>query len=454
MNADTPELNTLIAEATRLHETGRLDEAARVYRAALAQTPQHPAIMHNLGAIAASQGDYKAAIGCFDAALALRPSYIAAHLHRAMAQQALGNSPEAIKSYGFVCQLDPAHYGAHRALGFLWLAEGQRGRSLDHFARTYELRRGEDRTNIAVKSMTQATRDKLQHDAEQFRFLAERGRSQTRFTDLAQRYGTIAKNFSTEPSELSGQQIGELGPDYNGPINRYDAPERTDQTLAERADRDLIIKAFEESHAAAAVLDDFLTPAALHSLRSYLLCSTVWHDFTHIPGFVASYLEDGLACPILLQIADEFRQAFPEILAGHPLSQAWAFKGLHGASTIGAHADDAWVSLNFWVTPDSANLQPGASGLSVCLEPPPDDWRMTDYGQDTNHSAHFMDQHESRLLKVPYRENRAVLFHSRLFHRSETPLFAEGYENHRINLTFLYGSPSHADPETGFSAMP
>jgi len=40
---------------------------------------------------------------------------------------------------------------------------------------------------------------------------------------------------------------------------------------------------------------------------------------------------------------------------------------------------------------------------------------------------------------VPYRENRAVLFESRLFHRSGVTDFATGYENHRINLTLLFG---------------
>ena len=42
-------------------------------------------------------------------------------------------------------------------------------------------------------------------------------------------------------------------------------------------------------------------------------------------------------------------------------------------------------------------------------------------------------------LVVPYRQNRAVLFRSRLFHHSDRPEFASGYENHRINLTLLFG---------------
>ena len=438
MKPDTQQLNSLIARATHLHESGQLAEAAEIYRSVMALSPQHAAVIHNLGVIAAMQGDYKTAIGHFDAALRIAPTYVPAHLHRAMTQQAVGETTEAIRSYERIRQLDPGHYKANRELGFLWLANGHRGRSLDHFARTYDLRRGEDRTTIAWKSLSHATRDKLLHDAEQFRFLSSH-RSRARFTDLAQRYETVAKTFSEAPTELSDQQVSDLGPDYNTAINLHDAPERKDNTLADRTDRAAVIAAFRESRAAAVVLDDFLTPDALRSLRAYLLQSTVWHDFTHIAGFVASYLEDGLACPLLLQIADEIRQAFPEILSDQPLSQAWAFKGLHSASSIGAHADDAFVSVNFWVTPNDANLQPDGSGLTVCLEPPPSDWAMADYGSDESRSARFMSEHADKILRVPYRENRAVLFHSRLLHGSEAPLFAEGYENHRMNLTLLYG---------------
>ena len=56
-----------------------------------------------------------------------------------------GDADEAIAAFARTTVLDPGHYDAHRALGFLWLAQGERGRALDHFARTYELRRGEDR---------------------------------------------------------------------------------------------------------------------------------------------------------------------------------------------------------------------------------------------------------------------------------------------------------------------
>mmetsp|Transcript_38811 Transcript_38811/g.89440 ORF Transcript_38811/g.89440 Transcript_38811/m.89440 type:complete len:87 (-) Transcript_38811:88-348(-) len=40
---------------------------------------------------------------------------------------------------------------------------------------------------------------------------------------------------------------------------------------------------------------------------------------------------------------------------------------------------------------------------------------------------------------VPYKENRAVLFDSALFHHTDEFNFAGGYTRRRINLTILYG---------------
>ena len=45
----------------------------------------------------------------------------------------------------------------------------------------------------------------------------------------------------------------------------------------------------------------------------------------------------------------------------------------------------------------------------------------------------------ARAVTVPYRANRAVIFDSDLFHETDEIHFREGYENRRINVTFLYG---------------
>ena len=429
----------LVADAVTHHKAGRLDQAEAAYRDALGIAPGHAAVTHNLGVIAAAQGKHGAAIADFDAAIAAEPQYAAAHYNRASALQALGQSSDALQSFARVCAIDPGHYDAHRALGFLWLAEGDRDRALDHFARTYELRRGDERSGIAAKSLTWATRSKLLHDAEQFRFLAERRRDRQRFETLARSYNEVAKSFPEEAALLSDQQVGLLGEDYNTSIHICGAPEIAGPAVGDRPDRDALMRRFKEQQSGAVWFDDLLTPPALAGLKRYLLESTIWHDFSHIGGFVASYLEDGLACPLLLQIADEIRRSFPELLEKHPLSQAWAFKGLQAKAAINAHADDAAISINFWVTPNEANLNPDRGGLVVCREPPPAAWKISDYHADKEPIAAFLDRHANDSLIVPYRENRAVLFESRLFHRSDDPEFATAYENHRINLTLLFG---------------
>jgi tetratricopeptide (TPR) repeat protein len=437
MAKQSAEFRALVADAMAHFREGRAAEAESAYRAALAIVPRDPAVTHNLGVAIAAQGRHRDAIGLFDAALAADPGFVSAHYNRAVALMTLGETQEATKAFSRAATLEPQHYEAHRALGFLWLSQGERGRALDHFARTYELRRGDDRTTIALKSLTAATRDKLEHDAEQFLYLSQRARERLRFELLARSYREIAKEIPNEVVTLSDAQIDALGEDYNTPIHLRAAPEVAGRAVNERADRFALTAQFAEQ--GAVPVDDLLTPQALQALRRFLLESTIWHDFSHIDGFVASYLEDGLACPLLLQLADELRREFPEVLGKHPLSQAWAFKGLRAQAAVDVHADAATVSVNFWVTPTEANLAPERGGLVVCRAPPPDDWEIKDYDADQERIVTFLEQKTVDSLVVPYQENRAVLFRSRLFHHSDRPEFASSYENHRINLTLLYG---------------
>jgi tetratricopeptide (TPR) repeat protein len=431
------EFRALVADGMTHLQAGRSTAAESAYRTALTLVPADPAVMHNLGVAIAAQGRHRDAAGCFEAAVRADPGFVSAHYNLGVALMSFGNTPEAIKALGHTVKLEPQHYQAHRALGLLWLSQGERGRALDHLARTYELRRGDDRTNIARKSLTTATRHKLEHDAEQFLYLSRRIRERPRFELLARRYRTIAEEVPDEVTTLSDAELDALGDDYNTPIYLRPAPEIAGRPVNERSDGAALTAQFE-AHGAI-VVDELLTPQALDSLRRFLLESTIWHNFSHIDGFVASYLEDGLACPLLLQIADDLRRAFPEILGAHPLSQAWAFKGLRAKSAVDVHADDAAVSVNFWVTPTEANLNATGGGLVVCRAPPPDNWAIKDYEADRARIVTFLEQKADDSLIVSYRQNRAVIFRSRLFHHSDRPKFASQYENHRTNLTLLYG---------------
>lgn len=436
----TPE--TLLTQALAHHTAGRLAEAEAAYRAALDLAGERPSILHNLAVIVAAQGGHADALVLFDRALAAEPGYASAHYNRGVALEKRGQPREAISALSRAVAIEPGLADAHRALGFLFLAEGNRDRALDHFARTYELRRGEDRDGAALASLTYASRGKLQHDAAQLRHIAGVKRDGRRFELLARAYDIVAQEFPEAITRLDDAQLDMLGDDYNTMIHAASAPEIAGGAIDPALDAGAITTAFHAHECGAAWFDGLLSSPALASLQRYLLESTIWHDFSHIGGFVASYLEDGLACPLVLQIADELRAALPQILGRHPLTQAWAFKGLDGCSAVAAHADDAAVSVNFWVTPDAANLDPVAGGLRICRTPPPVDWQMSGYDADIAEIISFMQRHRETELVVPYGENRAAVFQSRLFHSSDAPRFAPGYVNHRINVTLLYGRAS------------
>ena len=435
-----PAFRAYADRAVALHRAGDLPGAEAEYRAALRISPEIPALLHNLGALLAARGETGEALALFDRLVALQPSYASAHCNRANALRAAGRDAEAIAAYRTVVALEPDHIDAHRALGFLWLAAGKRGRALDHFARTYELRRGDDRMGSAALSLRTATREKLEHDAALFRHLPPRARDGRRFEAMARTYEAVASEIGDAVVELTDSQLESLGEGYNGPVRLSEAPELPSGAMSPDLDTAGIVREFRETTPGCARVTGLLNPRALALLRRFLLESTIWHDFAHIPGFVASYLEDGLACPLILQIADDFRAALPELLEPHPLTQAWAFKGLRGTEPIDLHADDAAISLNFWMTPDSANNAPGRGGLVVYPDPPPADWDLVDYDTDRVRIHAFLAGHEDRKLTIPYGENCGVLFESRLFHGSDSPDFAEGYENRRINITMLFGT--------------
>lgn len=441
-SAANEDFNRFAATAVAHHQAGQLDLAEAAYRTALGISPRHTLAKHNLGVVLAAQGRQQAAIAVFDEVIAAEPRYASAHYNRAVALQALGRIREATRGFSQACVLEPERYDAHRVLGFLWLAEGERGRALDHFARTYELRRGEDRSGIAAKSLNFATRSKLLHDSEQFHYLAQHRREGQRFETLSRIYADVAKSFPDGVTRLSDAQLELLGDDYNTAINICSTAELADEAVSKRPDRDDIVRRFEQN--GVVTFDGLLTPPALLGLRRYLLESTIWHDFSHIGHFVASYLEDGLACPLLLQIVDELRRGFPAILGQHPLTQAWAFKGLAAEAAVDAHADDAAVTLNFWITPDEANRNPASGGLAVCRVPPPPAWSVSGYDSDRDRAVAFLEQHAQETFTVTHRANRAIMFRSRLLHRSDTPDFKIGYENHRINVTFLFGHHDHS----------
>ena len=188
--------------------------------------------------------------------------------------------------------------------------------------------------------------------------------------------------------------------------------------------------------------DDFLTPEALNSLRDFCLESTIFFRQSH-NTFVSSYLQEGFNCSVLYQIASELKAKFPDVLGPLHLQNIWCYRQAPEGDGVRAHSDQAAVTFNFWITSDDANLDKECGGLVLYdrEQPPNWDWYKTNAEKDNPAVLQRIMAYleDANIKTIPYRENRAVMFYSNMFHRSDRFRFKPGYENSRMNVTMLFG---------------
>ena len=91
------------------------------------------------------------------------------------------------------------------------------------------------------------------------------------------------------------------------------------------------------------------------------------------------------------------------------------------------------------ITPDDALEDPDAGGLVVWDKEAPLDWDFEKYNADEAAMRRFLEENDAKAVRIPYRQNRALVFNSDLFHETDRIAFRPGYENRRINITLLYG---------------
>ena len=139
------------------------------------------------------------------------------------------------------------------------------------------------------------------------------------------------------------------------------------------------------------------------------------------------------------QIADEMREVFPAAIAGHGLARTWAFKYDSSLGGIRVHGDQAAVNVNFWITPNDSNLNPDSGGMVIWDTAAPTDWEFARYNKDNDAIYAFLAGAGAKSTTIPHRSNRAVVFDSDLFHKTDKIEFKDGYLDRRINVTMLYG---------------
>ena len=187
------------------------------------------------------------------------------------------------------------------------------------------------------------------------------------------------------------------------------------------------------------IIDDFLNKEVLDTLNDYCLTNSIWCEFDYKNGYIGSFIENGFNAPLLLQISEELRLCYPKILKKLPLTKAWAFKCNNKMKGIKIHADFAAINVNFWITPDKANLNKNTGGLLIWDKEAPKNWNFEKYNNNHLEIKKFLKKKKSKMKRIKYKSNRVIIFNSNLFHASDNFNFKNNYESRRINITLLYG---------------
>jgi protein O-GlcNAc transferase len=201
-NVRNDDAGATIAEAADLHQAGKLDEAARIYREILARSRYDFDANHLLGVIALQQGKFDIAQQLINVALALRPNDVAAvgnlgvsYLRDGQLEPALqwfelavklqpdslaaltnlgetlyhlGRHRAAIPLLEKACAVDPSSYAAYNLLGACFLHVGDDHQAVKAFEEATRLRPedAEAWANLSVASKAIGQDDRARDSAD------------------------------------------------------------------------------------------------------------------------------------------------------------------------------------------------------------------------------------------------------------------------------------------------
>jgi len=287
-------------------------------------------------------------------------------------------------------------------------------------------------------------RHRLKHDAEQYRYLTEQGVLPPGYQEEWKAYQDLLDGLAPEERdaisfELDDARYGRIARSYN----RFVHIAATGWGDADPMNPDLDWSAIEESYLdaepRAVAIDALLNEEALAAIRRFCFESTIWHQLKGA-GYLGAYYRSGFNDPLLFAIGRGLSARLPRILGPHGLKLMWAYKYDQHMAGINPHADFAAVNVNFWINHADSNLDPETGGLLVFRKPAPKDWTFERYNTapaEEIYAALGEDRHHP--IRVANRENRALLFDSRLFHETDRFSFRDGYIHRRINITMLFG---------------
>lgn len=392
------------ATARRHLHAGQFDAAVTRYRQAIEAAPGKLDAYEGLAVALESIGEFAAAAQAYRGALAISPDNPILLDNLGSALLELDKIEEAIPLYEKALAIAPDFADAHFHLGMVL---SQNGRVAEGFAH-YMLRAALVYGTGKAPTDEPDPQHKVKHDLEQRDYLAG------------------GKASPGDPYVPDMFRLAD-GARIEGPaINPANGTDR-------------LLEDWRRSWPQPVVVDDFLTPPALEKLHAYCAGSTVWRKI-YPDGYLGAAPEDGFACPLLAQIVEEVQATFRPILQGEKFRYLGAFKyDSDACAGTNTHADRSAVDVNFYITPDEANLDPQHGGAELFDLAAPNVEAQQRYSSDETAVRDLLKRSGAKSTIIPYRANRAVIFKSALFHRSDPFKFKSDYLSRRINVDMHFG---------------
>lgn len=293
---------------------------------------------------------------------------------------------------------------------------------------------------------------KLRHDAEMFTWLEQESKVKTEVKKLYRSmYHSARPQHVHHPDkvfELSFQEQNDDRKLWQQSHNKaaYIDPSGNEMPAKTVRAKTAAFRGLEDTFISSgyAVVDRLLTEKALRLLRRFLQAST-FYFYPRSGRHLLALLEDGLASPLLAQLADGLRQAMPTVLGPLPLTGARAWKADNsalagngaGSPELANSSAAAAVSLLLWTVPVSALNGTATDALrlhSIARASGAD--AVT---ADDESSIQQLGNNMEEPSRVKYVANRAVLWGASVEPEWYGPGWKGGFLNRGIHLLLTFG---------------
>ena len=438
-------IDLLINAGLALTEVGQHANALTYFERAMQAAPKHVLVMSHYATSLLELGRHEESLVQSNLAIEIDPTFSLGYIAKALTLHKMQSFDRALENYRLALQLDPNSQIAQINTAAISISkvknENDFQLALKEADKSQKITLLHKNAN-ASRIIEHIPFFRLKHDAQQANFLKMQGISSVallKFLDVTP--GILAEHKSYEGQQLitlMGDAVKIIRDYQNEPLI-FQMPVITN-TLNSELDWREIEEKYLSSDPELIFIDDFLNNQTLKAFQDFSLYSKVW-DKEYKGSYLGAFANHRCISPLHLKLALDLKRTMPRIFKDYPIGQLWGFKyDAQLGSGINVHADFAKVNLNFWITPSESNLEANSGGLRVYTVPAPSTWTFHDYNKNSEQIYEFLSKNNSSSVTVPYRGNRAVLFNSALFHETDAIKFKEGYENRRVNMTYLFGN--------------